>query len=94
MASFQPFPDYVFFPKNKIKNKKMHKSISLETKDTSDESDYEKNPKKQVSFNENLVQIINVESYKKYNDNMAKYNPIYIKKLSKRKGEYNICLIF
>jgi len=94
MSNFQPFPDFVIFPKNKIKNKKMHKTLSLETKDTSDESDYEKNPKKQVSFNENLVQIINVESYKKYNDNMAKYNPIYQKKLSKRKGEYNICLIF
>ena len=47
-----------------------------------------------MSFNENFVQIINVESFKKYNDNMAKYNPIYQKKLSKRNGEYNICVIF
>ena len=94
MANFQPFPDFVIFPTHKPHTKKMNKSLSIENKDTSDESDYEKFQKKKVSFKENLVQIIEVESYKKYNDNMAKYNSIYKKKLAKRNGEYNICNIF
>jgi len=61
-------------------NIKLHKKINIK--------------KRRVSFDEKLVRIINVEKWKKYNEDVSLKNPLYIELLNKRKNSWDNCLIF
>jgi len=65
---------------NLEENIKLHKKVNIK--------------KRRVSFDEKLVRIINVEKWKKYNEDVSLKNPLYIELLNKRKNSWDNCLIF
>ena len=52
------------------------------------------NFRRRVSFDDKFVKIINVEKWKKYNEDVSLKNPLYIELLNKRKESWDNCLIF
>ena len=58
-----------FSPPSEIKNEKRRRSCFHQSRYKNDEKNNKKKEKKKVTFKQNFIEYINVDSYKEYNNN-------------------------